>query len=99
MDTKYIWDSIMSIYLNKVDTYINIESFDNYFLCSFMCVDGFVIFSIDINYKIVGDIEYEIKNPMIYNKQQSVSHPIGLGDLSNLLTPVLRDIKLDTIGI
>ena len=100
---KWIWDNIMSIYMNKGENYsvntksIFIKSHDNYFIVKFKESNMIYEFRISIEHSFFKDTEYihtcrsNVIDTVFYNQEQIVDFYV------NKLKPIFRDYKLEEI--
>jgi hypothetical protein len=95
---KWIWDNIMSIYLNKGENYsvntksIFIKSHDNYFIVKFKESDMRYEFKISIEHSFFKDTQYTFNSTVLFsNKEQEINCFI------EKLKPIFRDYKLEEL--
>ena len=107
MTNKYLWDIIIGLYLDGKSTSTQLQisseySSDNFFVCYLPIIHktgmiGKVEFSIKVEHSFLGDNRYEI-----YNINELYKHEhfkMSEENLKKLLIPILREVKLDLIGI
>lgn len=107
MTNKYLWDIIIGLYLDGKSTstplhIISEYSSDNFFVCCLPIIHktgmiGRVEFSIKVEHSFLGDNNYEIYN--INELYRNEHFKMSEEDLKKLLIPVLREVKLNSIGI
>lgn len=96
MTNKDIWDFIIEIFRSEKSTSINIfaHKSDDYFKCTFDYDNNFVYFKIKVINSFFSENTYEISNiTSLLNRN------ITEKELKNMLVPLIRQSKLEMIGV
>jgi hypothetical protein len=95
LTNKDIWDFIIEIFRSEKSTSINIfSSHDDYFKCTFDYDNNFVYFKIKVINSFFSENTYEISNiTSLLNRN------ITEKELKNMLVPLIRQSKLEMIGV
>jgi hypothetical protein len=98
MTNGELWDFIMEIYKSKhiKDTPLVISSIDDHFNCYFIDGKDQVHFRITVNNSFFGDPSYTINNIFRIGE---FSDQLTEKKLKELLVPIVREVKLNLIGI
>lgn len=100
MTSKEIWDIIMEIYQsnNPKNTVLVVSSIDDHFNCYFEQGNDQIHFRITINNNFFGDPSYTINNIYRFKENGSIDM-VSEAKLKKYLVPIIREAKLNLIGI
>lgn len=100
MTNRELWDVIMEIYQSKhsKDTALVISSIDDHFNCYFEHLGGQLHFRITVENSFFSKNSYVINN-IYYIKKNDAVTTISESRLKEYLIPIVRDAKLDLLGI
>lgn len=100
MSNKELWDVIMGIYQSKLskDTSLVISSIDDHFNCYFNHNNDQIHFRITVQNSFFSEKTYII-NDIYYIKDNDGVTLVSESKLKEYLIPVIREFKLNLIGI
>lgn len=100
MTNRELWDVIMELYQSEhtKDTSLVISSIDDHFNCYFEHLDGQLHFRITVENSFFSEKSYVINN-IYYIKKNDAVTTISESRLKEYLIPIVRDAKLDLLGI
>ena len=106
LTNKDIWDFVVVCYINKLDDSVLkiYESSDNYFYCGFNHIDKHIQFKIKLKHNLVGlwgsnESEHFYDIEAWYNNMGRISVTISESLLLHYIKPIIRECKLNSIGI
>lgn len=99
MTNSELWDVIMEIYKSKhsKDTPLVISSIDDHFNCYFDHNNGQLHFRITVQNSFFSERIYSLNN--IYHIKGDCVSNVTESKLKELLVPIIRESKLNLIGI
>lgn len=100
MTNKELWDVIMEIYKSKhsKDTSLVISSIDDHFNCYFNHLEGQLHFRITVQNSFFSERTYTINN-IYYIKNNDGVNTVSESMLKKYLVPIVREAKLNLLGI
>ena len=100
MTNKELWDVMMELYQceHTKDTSLVISSIDDHFNCYFDHLKGQLHFRITVKNSFFSEKSYVINN-IYYIKDTDAISTISESRLKEYLIPIVRDAKLDLLGI
>ena len=101
MTNEYLWFTIMKIDKDQTkDNRLIINSIDNHFDCYFHHLNGHIHFRITVTNSFFSDREYHISD--IYHMSDYddyIGNEINESKLKEYLVPIIREVKLNSIGV
>lgn len=100
MTNRELWDVIMELYQSEhtKDTSLVISSIDDHFNCYFDHLEGQLHFRITVKNSFFSEKSYVINN-IYYIKDTDAISTISESRLKEYLIPIVRDAKLNLLGI
>lgn len=108
MTNRELWDVIMELYQSEhtKDTSLVISSIDDHFNCYFEHLDGQLHFRITVENSFFSEKSFSlflekiyVINNIYYIKKNDAVTTISESRLKEYLIPIVRDAKLDLLGI